>query len=255
LSAGPPALLLHGQPGGARDWDRVRAALGDSVQAIALDRPGWDGHSAPRGIAGNAAAALSVLDSSGVSAPAIIVGHSFGAAVACWLAASAPARVAGLVLLAPAANMASLYALDRWLAAPVLGELGSAIAVGAPAALLRIGWTRRQIGRRLGLDARHLGGVGRSFANPRAWRAFTVEQRSLVHDLPALESRLPAVKAPTRILIGTRDWIVPISSAQALARQLPDAKLSVVSRAGHLLPLTRAETVAAAIGGSPDRAG
>ncbi|MFL5831510.1 MAG: alpha/beta fold hydrolase [Solirubrobacteraceae bacterium] len=249
MSAGPPALLLHGQPGAARDWDRVRSALGDSVQAIAFDRPGWDGRSAPRDIAGNAAAALSVLDASGVSEPAVVVGHSFGAAVACWLAASQPTRVARLVLLAPAANVASLYALDRWLAAPVLGELSSAVAVGAPAAVLRSGWARRSLGRRLGLDDSHLGGVGRTFANPRAWRAFTVEQRSLVRDLPVLEARLVAVKAPAQVLIGTHDWIVPVSSAQTLARQLPHAKLAVVSRAGHLLPLTRAEAVADAISG------
>jgi pimeloyl-ACP methyl ester carboxylesterase len=231
----------------------VRAALPGTVQAIAFDRPGWDGGSPALDIAGNAAAALSVLDASGATEPAIVVGHSFGAAVACWLAASEPARVAGLVLLAPAANVASLYPLDRWLAAPVLGELGSALAVGAPAAVLRTEWARRRIGRRLGLDEAHLAEVGRSFGSPRAWRAFTVEQRSLVRDLPVLEARLVAVKVPARILIGTRDWVVPVSAAQALARQLPCAKLSVVSRAGHLLPLTRAEEVAAAIRGLATR--
>jgi pimeloyl-ACP methyl ester carboxylesterase len=247
LSAGAPALLLHGQPGGSRDWDRVRTALGDSVQTIAFDRPGWDGRSAPRDIAGNAAAAVLGLDAAGVAEPVVVVGHSFGAAVACWLAASEPTRVAGLVLVAPAANVASLYTLDRWLAAPFLGELCSVVAVGGPAAALRVEWLRRRVGRRLGLDAGHLDSVGRSFANPRAWRAFTVEQRSLVRDLPVLESRLAAVFAPVRILIGTRDWIVPVSSAQRLERQLPDAKLSLLARAGHLLPLTRAQDVAAAV--------
>jgi pimeloyl-ACP methyl ester carboxylesterase len=247
LSAGPPVLLLHGQPGGARDWDRVRAAIGDSVHAIAFDRPGWDGRSAPRDIEGNASAALSVLDRLGVAEPVVLVGHSFGAAVACWLAASEPARVAGLVLLAPAANVASLYKLDRWLAAPLLGELGSAVGVGGPGFVLRMARARRAIGKRLDLDDRHLARVGRAFGRPRAWRAFTVEQRSLVRDLPVLEARLVAVSAPTRILIGTRDWIVPVSAAQALGRQLPRGEVSVVPRAGHLLPLTRADTVAAAI--------
>jgi pimeloyl-ACP methyl ester carboxylesterase len=249
LTAGAPALFLHGQPGGARDFDRVRAALGDSVRAIAFDRPGWDGRSAPRDIAGNAAAAVSVLDRLRQTEPVVLVGHSFGAAVACWLAASEPARVAGLVLLAPAANVASLYALDRWLAAPVLGEVGSAIVVGGPGVVLRMAAARRAIGRRLGLDDRHLARVGQGFATPRAWRAFTVEQRSLVRDLPVLEARLVAVPAPARILIGTRDLVVPLSSAQELAGQLPRAQVSVISQAGHLLPLTHAETVAAAIRG------
>ena len=40
-----PVLLLHGQPGGAGDWDHVIAALDRQVRAIAIDRPGWDGQS------------------------------------------------------------------------------------------------------------------------------------------------------------------------------------------------------------------
>jgi pimeloyl-ACP methyl ester carboxylesterase len=78
------------------------------VDAIAFARPGWDARSAAGDIAGNAAAARSVLDAHGV-ARATVVGHSFSGAVACWLAAQFPERVHALVLAAPAANVASLY--------------------------------------------------------------------------------------------------------------------------------------------------
>ena len=104
-----PVLLLHGQPGAAADWEHVRASIGDDVRTIAFDRPGWDGHSAVRDLAGNADAARTVLDRSGV-ARATVVGHSLGAAVAAWLAWSSPERVGRLVLVAPAANVDSLSA-------------------------------------------------------------------------------------------------------------------------------------------------
>ena len=32
-----PILLLHGQPGSASDWDRVRAAIGTRAQTIAIE--------------------------------------------------------------------------------------------------------------------------------------------------------------------------------------------------------------------------
>jgi pimeloyl-ACP methyl ester carboxylesterase len=60
------ALLLHGQPGGAADWDGVLAALDGRARAVAINRPGWDGRTRAQDLAGNARAALAVLDARGV---------------------------------------------------------------------------------------------------------------------------------------------------------------------------------------------
>jgi pimeloyl-ACP methyl ester carboxylesterase len=241
-----PVLLLHGQPGAARDWDRVIAALGARAQPMAIDRPGWDGTSPARDLAGNAEAAIAALDGAGITR-ATIVGHSFGGAVACRLAVDHPDRVAGLVLVAPAATTASLYPLDRLLAMPVLGDLGSLVVVGAPALALRTRATRGLIARGLGLSDEHLQAVGGAFGLRTALRAFTVEQRSLVRDLPALETRLPSVEVPSTVMIGERDVIVPVASARRLADTIPDAELIEIPRAGHLLPLRHAGEVADAI--------
>lgn len=107
-------LLLHGQPGSARDWDRVLDALGPNTTALAVNRPGWDGRSRATDLKGNVAAAIGALDANGI-ARAVVVGHSFGGAVAACLALRHPERVAALVLAAPSTNARARYALDRLL--------------------------------------------------------------------------------------------------------------------------------------------
>jgi pimeloyl-ACP methyl ester carboxylesterase len=239
-------LLLHGQPGSARDWAGVVAALGPRVATIAIDRPGWDGQSDARGFDGNADAAVSALDAASV-ARATVVGHSFGAAVAAWLAARAPDRVSRLVLVGPAVNVASLYPLDRWLAAPVFGEAASAAALSGLGAALTAAPLRRRIAGGFGIDERYLYGAGRRLLDPRRWRAFADEQRTLIRELPTLERRLHEIALPTTIVAGTSDRVIPRRSVKQLAVQIPGAELRWVQGAGHLLPLQRPRAVADAV--------
>ena len=238
-SAGP-VLLLHGQPGSARDWEKVRAAIGDRARTIAIDRPGWDGRSAPSGLAGNASAAVAVLDAERAGS-ATVVGHSFGAAIAAWLAAHHPERVEALVLAAPSANLASLNRLDRLLAMPLVGPVLAATTLAGIGAALTAPPLRERIGSRLSLDPRYLRASGRKLLSPGAWRSFSTEQRLLIRDLPLLERRLGAISAPTTIVIGTADRIVPPSSARALAGQISGAEVVQLPRATHLLPQERPE--------------
>jgi pimeloyl-ACP methyl ester carboxylesterase len=236
-------LLLHGQPGGARDWHRVLAALPRSLPSIAIDRPGWDRRSRATGLEGNARAALAALDARGASR-AVVVGHSFGGAVATWLAVHHPDRVAALVLAAPSANLAALNALDRALAAPVVGVFLGAAALAAPALTFAFAPARRSLAERLGLDEDYLRRTGRALIERSAWRAFSIEQRALFEDLRVLERRLAAISAPTTIAIGSYDRIVSVASAQQLATQIPDAALVVIEGAGHLAPLRHAPRLA-----------
>lgn len=234
-AVGEPVLLLHGQPGGAGDWDRVRAALGPRARSLAIDRPGWDGRTGPSDLRGNAEAALAALDRAG-AARATVVGHSFGGAVVAWLAAFHPERVRAMVLIAPAANRASLYRLDYWLAAPLAGYVASVATLAGVGVALAAGPVRRRVAEELALDDRYLQGAARVLLAPRAWRAYAAEQRVLVHDLPALEERLPEIEAPTTIVAGTADRVVPAAAARRLANQIPAAELVLLERAGHLLP-------------------
>ncbi len=241
-----PVLLLHGQPGGARDWDRVIAALADPTGVIAIDRPGWNGGSAATDIDGNVRAALDALDRHGIER-AVVVGHSYGAAIACRIALEHSERVSALVLLAPAANQASLLPLDYLLAARVAGPAASAAVLAGSGWALWPGLLRRRIADRFGLDERHLARTGDALRRPSAWRAFSAEQRSLVTELPELERHLDRIVAPTVIMIGSEDLVVPPRSAWRLATRIPHAEVIEIESAGHLLPQGHARQVAGVI--------
>jgi len=241
-----PVLLLHGQPGAAADWERLRAAVGSRVRTIAIDRPGWDGRTRATDLAGNASAALGALDSAGVER-ATVVGHSLGAAVAAWLASSAPARVGRLMLVAPAANVDSLGPVDYLLASPVVGWLASVGAMAGGGLMLGVGPVRRRVADATALDDRYLLAAGRMLLTPAAWRAFVQEQRFLIRDLPELEQRISRISAPTTIIAGTGDHVVPLAAAQRLARQVAGANLVEVDHAGHLLHVQHADRLAEVI--------
>lgn len=239
-----PVLLLHGQPGAAGDWEQVRGALGARVPStIAIDRPGWDGRPGVTDLAGNARAALAALDEAGI-ARASVVGHSLGAAVAAWLAATAPHRVGRLVLVAPAANLDSLSAVDYLLAAPFVGWLASIGAMAGGGVVLGAGPLRRWVAEATALDERYLRSAGRMLLAPRAWLAFVREQRFLVGDLPSLEGRLGEISVPTTIVAGTGDHVVPITAARRLAKQIRGAELIEVQHAGHLLHVRHPDRLA-----------
>ena len=100
-----PVVFLHSAGGDTRHFGAQLAHLRRGRRALAIDLPGH-GKSPPASsfeIPDVAAAALAALDAHGLERFAL-VGHSWGGAVALALAARAPRRVAGLLLLDPASD-------------------------------------------------------------------------------------------------------------------------------------------------------
>ena len=223
--------------------------IGPRARTLAIARPGWEPGTIPTDLEGNSAAALAALDRAEIPS-AVVVGHSLGGAVAAWLAATAPERVAALVLAAPAADTEALTWLDRLLAAPVLGDVLSVAFLGAAGGAAASRPVRRAVAGRLGIDPRYLGASATLLLRPAAWRAFVAEQRMLVRELPALERRLPDVVAPTTVVAGTADRVVPIASAREVAHRITGATLIELAGAHHLLhqqrPAELAEIIVAA---------
>lgn len=242
----PPILLLHGQPGSARDWTLVQAALGGRVDSIAIDRPGWDGRSPAGGLDRSAAAAVAALDRAGAER-AVVVGLSFGGAVAAWLAAQQPERVAALVLVSPAANMASLQPVDRLLALPVLGYAVSAGVLAGAGLALASERLRRRLESTFALPDDYLRVTSGRLRRPAAWRSFVVEQRALLEDLPRLEDRLERIAAPTTVVVGTADTVVPLQASRRLSRQIPRAELVEIPGGHHVLPAEHPDRLAKVI--------
>ncbi|MES3038473.1 MAG: alpha/beta hydrolase [Bdellovibrionota bacterium] len=104
--ANPPVLFIHGSPGDWKVWQRM---MNDPKLAgfhlIAVDRPGY-GQSQPGipmlSISEQSNLIAEALKQNRSNQSAIIVGHSYGGAVASQLATTKGIKVKGLVLAAPA---------------------------------------------------------------------------------------------------------------------------------------------------------
>jgi pimeloyl-ACP methyl ester carboxylesterase len=158
--------------------------------------------------------------------------------------------VEALVLAAPAANAASLTRTDRLLAAPGVGSIASAGLLAGAGGALGYARLRRALAERLDLDEAHLRRLARMLRGPSAWRAFLIEQRAVVHQLPLLDRQLNQISAPTVVVSGASDHVVPATAARALATQIPGAQLVLLPRAGHLLPQLHAAQLAEIIAGA-----
>jgi lipase len=98
----PQVLAIHGLTGHGRRWETLATR---HLPEIAITAPDLIGHgrsswAAPWTLDANVAALAGLLDG-----PAVVVGHSFGGAVALNLAAARPDLVRALVLLDPAVGL------------------------------------------------------------------------------------------------------------------------------------------------------
>ena len=236
----PPLLFLHGACGNALDQlGAFGHRLPPTRRAIFVDRPGH-GYS-DRGPhastpSGQADALVTALDALGIER-AVVVGHSFGGAVALGMAIEHPERVAGLVLLAPAshpwpgAGTAWFYELA---ARPVLGRLFSWTLV-VPFGIGRVAGGVAGVFQPQPVPADYARASGAALAiRPGAFRATALDVTRLHAWFEEHAARYEAITAPTVIVTGDEDRIVwPEVHAMPLARTIRDAKLVTVPGLGH----------------------
>ena len=238
---GAPVVLLHGQPGGRRDWDDVVSHLDGRLRALVVDRPGYGRTGGPAvGLAANADAVRDLLDRHHLDR-AIVVGHSWGGAVALAAAQRWPDRVSGLVLVASVGGAESTDRLDALLSAPLIGPV---LALGGLVAL-----RARRIRRLLGPVPAPAGAGGTSDDLVSVWRSFVIEQRALTRELPGVTAALARTSTPAVLVVGAGDRVVRPRSQYALAAGMPDARVIRADGRGHLLPWEAPDVVADAIVG------
>ena len=69
----------------------------------------------------------------------------------------------------------------------------------------------------------------------------------LIAEEAAFENRLPDVKAPTLILFGENDKVVPPANADLMAAKLIDARITILPDAGHFFPIEVPEAASQAV--------
>jgi pimeloyl-ACP methyl ester carboxylesterase len=227
---GPAVLLIMGLglPGDA--WWRTVPVLARRCRAITFDNRGAgraEPVTGPLTIAGMAADAVSVLDAAGVER-AHVYGISMGGMIAQELALRHPSRVQSLVLGATAAGgpsatppePATLAFLARRAAMP--DEEGRWASVP----YVYSDRTRREGGARIGEDIARR----RAYAfQPVGYRAQLAAATG--HDTA---SRLQSLGAPTLVVHGAEDRMVPPANGRALAAGIPGARLLELPDAAHL---------------------
>ncbi|MDH3263338.1 MAG: alpha/beta fold hydrolase [Paracoccaceae bacterium] len=259
---GPAVILIHGASGNLRDFTFDLAPhLAGRYRVIAFDRPGL-GHSERLHARGeNPFEQAALLDAAAARLGvrrAILVGHSFGAAVALAWAIEHPERVAGVVSLAGVANvwkggLGPWYAISSsWLGGATVVPLVSAFAPRARAemALAPIfapqpvpGGYTAHIGIDLTLRASTL-------------RANARQVNRLKPHVARMVPRYGALDIPVEIVHGDRDTIVPLDiHSRPLAGQVPGARLTVLEGVGHMPHHASPEAVIAAIDRAAARAG
>ena len=251
--AGPPVVLLHGQPGSGASWEPVSRLLESDCRVLAPDRPGY-GRSPEEatGLLGNAEA-IAAMIAGHRAEPATVVAHSWSGGAAVLLAERHPELVSRLVLIGAACTADSVNVVDRLLTAPVVGEVLTVSGlVGISAVLPPV---RRLIGRLTSdrwrwllsvLPDQGVLGGGRG-ALGRHRRTFMIEQRALNDELPRVIAATPRIGLPVTVVSGDWDVVVPVRASVTLARSLPRAELVLVPEAGHFVVRDDPTAIAAII--------
>jgi pimeloyl-ACP methyl ester carboxylesterase len=226
---GPAVVFLPGINLSHEVWNREVAELVSSHRLLTLDLRGHGASGKPAGDHSYETHARDVdalLTARGVER-AVLVGWSFGGAVALRYAASYPERVAGLVLVGAAA--------PRYTAAP---DWPDGVPIDVARARLTEEVTARPRFRRAILDSAFHGSTptetldwlwGLSMKTP-TWSSLACRDALLTDDLrPALGD----VRAPTLIVHGRHDVHVPFGSAEAVHAGIAQSVLVPFEESGH----------------------
>ena len=249
-AGGLPLVLLHGAGCNLED---MRLALGERLasrrRVILVDRPGqgWSESSGRKlsSPAAQAAMLRDVLDQCGV-ARAVLVGHSWGGALALAFALDHPQRAAGLVLLSPPTHprVRKLSRLYGMLAAPVAGWLFAhtltlPLAAAAFAAGIRTAFAPQHPPRDYLKDS-----AAFLLLRPSAFLSNARDMADLQAFLAHQAPRYGELAVPAVIINGDSDAIVSVEKhAKALAAAAPRARLIVLPGIGHMPHYAAADRV------------
>jgi pimeloyl-ACP methyl ester carboxylesterase len=245
--SGPSVILLHGLFLDHTTWNDLSATLSERYRVVAPDLPGFGASEKPpvsrfsyevEAFAEAVADLYAALE----LGRAHVVGHCLGGAVALVLASRHPELVSKLVLVDALSETPRLGAFGQIGLMPLLGGFVFKQLWGKNVfrALFR-----ERLSAGAGNDAK-LDHHYAAFSEPAA-RASALATLRAVQDPRPLVARTAGVRAPTLVVWGSRDRVVPVSAGRRLAREIPGARLELLGT-GHAPQDETPSALGAAIG-------
>jgi pimeloyl-ACP methyl ester carboxylesterase len=202
---GPNLVLVHGLAGSSKWWARNIEALARTNRVYAVDLAGFGATERIHRFRLEDAASVLIdwLDRHDIESTAI-AGHSMGGLISARVAADAPERIHRLALID-----AAFLSLDLNIVGVARGLIDSARQ--APWDLLDL----------VARDSMRADPISLTRAT---FEVLTVNWHAM----------LDRITAPTLIVWGERDTLVPVTIAELLAASLPHAELVIIPGAGHV---------------------
>ena len=231
--ASEAVVLVHGNPGSARDWHDLMGRAGEFVRCVALDMPGFGRADKPRDLAlpveGPARFLDAALSGLGVERAHLVL-HDFGGPWGLAWAAAHQDAFASVVLIDTGVLIGfEQHRMGRIWARPVLGELAMAATTrrgfhkalaGAPGRPLPPEYVDEMYDTYDRATRRTVLGLYRNRTDDELLRAVAAHFKAL--DRPAL------------VLWGGRDVFVPVRHAEQQREvAFPSARVAVLEESGH----------------------
>lgn len=239
LASAPVLVLVHGSNASLHTWEPWVAALGDSYRIISMDLPG---HGLTGLVPGDdysraamAAFVVELMDMLDVER-FVIAGNSMGGGVAAQVALTDPARVSALILVDAAGvpvarNEDEVPLAFRIARMPVVSHIMRYVL---PRSLVEEGVrkvfvdqskvTEEMVSRYFDLSLHE----GNREATRIRFSGYGAR------DEEAFAARLSEIKAPTLIMWGDKDGLIPVSAAHEFKTRIPQAELVIYENVGHV---------------------
>lgn len=213
-------VFLHGWGVSSEIFKPLYPLLERDFQIYALDLPGFGKTpiEKPMALKDYADFVYEFLKNNKIERP-IIIGHSFGGAIAAKLAILYPENVSKLILVSASAIRHPRRKII------LLNKMAELTKIFFPEKL------RKLIFKILKLDKTDYAQID----NPKLKETF---KKVISEDL---SSDLSAIKIPTLVTWGEKDIITPIKEGELIAKLIPNAKFSVVKDVGHFKFLEKPE--------------
>jgi pimeloyl-ACP methyl ester carboxylesterase len=251
--AGPPVLMIHGASANAREFTWTLAPrLEETHRVFMADRPGHgysgrpeDAHS----LGVQAAQMAGVLEALAPGEKAVLVGHSFGGAVALRVALDRPDLVEGLVLLAPVTHDwggGGQAWYNSFAAPPVVGPVFSQILPLVGPGQLRSGIDGVFDPAPVPKNYSENSAIGLLFRPPN-FRANARDVKALEQQLAAQSKRYGELDMPITVFSGSGDTVIsPRLHVGELKKQVA-VDLVILPHEGHMPHHGEGQAVADAI--------